>query len=178
MNNPDCVSVEKNTVIENRMEELNSSTKPTSFALVPERYEKSDGEVIYVHKESTQTLRKLFQKEDIREDPIESEEIAVIHERDAAFFGPILFLTADFIINHWDDIVALIDIIQTYAEDRSASTATLELEYESPEGEVLKVDYEGDPDNLPQILKPIESDYEETHDNDENLETTDAGNEG
>lgn len=166
--------------LEEMLQNIENSTNPSKFAILPRKYELTTGETIYVHGSSTPTLRKIFDEKNIEETPIENEELPIIHERDTAFIGPLLFISKEFIVNNWGSILTIVHILHTYAKDEGADTASVGVKYESPDGELLNLNYEGDPDNLPEIIDSIRTDYEdyeELEDYDENLETSDGTDE-
>lgn len=173
MSSQESVTIMDETFVEAPVDELGDGDLPSRFAIVPHRLVKEDGEVLYYHKTESITLRKLFEREGISETRIEEESLPSIDERDATLLGPILYFSSYFIINHWDDVVSLVEIIQTYAKDRSANNARLNIEYETPEGESLTVRFDGDTENLPEILEAIKSDYSDSEVNVPDLETTD-----
>jgi hypothetical protein len=167
-NNP--VSVSSETIFEERREELDDSNSVSTFAMVPLKKERKERDDIHYHKIDTITLRKLLADNDLSETPIEDESLPTVQERDAAFFGPVIYFTADFIAENWPGILTIIAIIQTYAKDRGASTARLGIEYETPEGGSLSISFEGDPNDLPEILEPIRSDYDKPEPDESDME--------
>ena len=167
----DSISITENTGVQSRVDELGDGELPETFAVVPEKGV-IDGRTEYYHKIDSQTLRKLFNQNGIDEDQIEDGSLSTLHNRDISFLGPVLFFSAHFIANNWGDIVSLISIIQTYAKDKAASKATLDVEYESPDGEIMSVSFEGDPDDLPEVLDVIKTDGQKTENSEEDMETT------
>lgn len=154
----DYVTVSEGINVRERAEELGCNV-PDRFSIVPTRLEGAESPDDLLHEAEAITLRKVIEQEgeEIEETPIdEGLELNTYHKQGADFFGPVIYFSSTFLLNHWDEVVTITSIIQIHLQRRSVDEAHLAFNCEKENGDDVMIEYDGPADEVESVLDTIE----------------------
>lgn len=143
------VDVSETEPLGDKIDELGLQ-KPDEFGILPMGLSEAEDISDLRYGGEEVTVRKLLEQNGYQGTEIEGgQELHTQHLRHADWVGPTLYFSWSFVVNHWDDVVSIIGIIQAYYSQRGVDEAEITIKIEDEEKGIAKeAKYSGPAENI------------------------------
>ena len=148
--------------VRKRAQELGCNI-PTSIAILPRNFATAASKEELIHESTTPTVRVLWRQNSITETPLEQpeEKFPLAAEHSFEWIGPTIFISAMLLSQNQHLVTIALNIISNYLSEwfrgipRDNRKTKLSIVIETKNGLYKKIEYEGPPDGLKDLLEVI-----------------------
>ena len=145
------LEIDENPDIDDRISKIEEEL-PEYVTFLPYLMDVGDNKRL-VYGEDIFTVKKELKEYDVAYQELEIEnEVPVLSNYSVEIVAPSLWLGAEFVIENWDELVRLFEVLATiYAAKVASGKIELEIISEKSDGSISQIKFEGHPEELEKV---------------------------